>query len=115
MICQPCNPQHKGNGCEVGRKQIAIIIMVLVMLFALAGCTSVNNGTVVKKEFTAAHKTYAPTIMHIGKMTQIIPRWISHPDSWHILVENDGHREWWDVTEEYYNSIDIGDYVDRGK
>ena len=113
MIYQQCNLRHKGNGCEVRMKRIAIIIVALVMLFALASCTSVNNGTVVKKEFTAAHKTYAQSIMQIGKMTQIIPRWISNPDSWHILVETDGRREWWDVTEEFYNSVDIGDYVDR--
>ena len=94
-------------------KRIAIIIMVLVILFALTGCTSVNNGIVVEKEFIAAHRTYAPMIIHIGKATKIIPRWLSHPDSWHILVENDAHREWLDVTEEFYNSVDIGDYVDR--
>jgi len=92
-------------------KRIAITIMVLVMLIVLTGCTSVNNGIVVEKSFTAAHRTYAPII--IGKAPHIIPRWHSHPDSWRILVENDAHREWWDVTEEFYNSVDIGDYVDR--
>lgn len=94
-------------------KRIAITIIVLVILFALTGCTSVNNGVVVEKAFTAAHRTYAPIMMHVGKMTQIIPHWHSHPDSWRILVENNDHREWWDVTEEFYNSVDIGDYVDR--
>ena len=97
----------------MGMKRIAITIIVLVMLFALTGCTSVNNGIVVEKAFIAAHRTYAPMIMHIGRMTQIIPHWRSHPDSWRILVEKDDHREWWDVTEEFYNSVDIGDYVDR--
>lgn len=94
-------------------KRIAITIMVFVILFALTGCTSINNGTVAEKAFKAAHRTYAPMIMRISKTTKIIPRWYSHPDSWRILVENDGHREWWDVTEEFYNSVDIGDYVDR--
>ena len=94
-------------------KRIAITTIVLVMLFALTGCTSVDNGIVVEKAFTAAHRTYAPMIMHIGRTTQIIPHWRSHPDSWSILVENDDHREWWDVTEDFYNSVDIGDYVDR--
>jgi hypothetical protein len=96
-------------------KRIAIMIMVLVMLFALAGCTSVDNGTVVEKAFTAAHRTYVPLIMHINKTTRIIPRWINHPDTWRILVENDDHREWWNVTEDFYNSVDVGDYVDRRK
>ena len=98
---------------EVVMKRIAITIMALVMLIALTGCTSVNNGIVVEKEFRAAHRTYAPMIMHTNKTTRIIPRWLSHPDSWHILVENDNHREWWDVTEKFYNSVNIGDYVDR--
>ena len=83
-------------------KRIAITIMVLAILFALTGCTSVDNGTVVDKAFIVSRRVYGSLIMRI-------------PDSWRILVENDEHREWWDVTEEYYNSVDIGDYVDRKK
>lgn len=82
------------------------------MLF-LSGCTHINYGTVIDKSFSPAHKTYSPIIMHINKSPRIIPRWINHSASWSILVQNDDGKEWWKVSEDYYNSINIGDSVDR--
>lgn len=53
--------------------------------------------------------------MHANKQTRIIPRWINHSDSWSILVKNDNGSDWWSVTESYYNSVEVGDFVDRRK
>lgn len=86
----------------MGMRRIAITVIMLAILFMLTGCTSIDNGTVVDKAFIATHRIYGSMIMRIS-------------DSWRILVENNEHKEWWDVTEEYYNSVNIGDYVDRKK
>lgn len=96
-------------------KRIVIAVLLLSMLVCLVGCSSVDYGTVKEKSFVPAHRTYQPMIIHISKSTRIIPRWVSHADSWSILVENEDGREWWSVTENYYNSVDVGDYVDRRK
>jgi len=96
-------------------KRIIIVALLFVMMICLTGCASINNGTVKDKSFVPAHRTYQPIIMMQNRHTQIIPRWISHADSWSILVENEDGKEWWNVTEDYYNSVNIGDYIDRRK
>ena len=100
---------------EVGMKKLIAIILVLLCLFLLTGCKSIDYGTVVDKSFSPAHQTWSPIIMHVNKQTKIIPRWINHSDSWSILVENEEGRDWWSVSESYYNSVEIGDSVDRRK
>lgn len=85
------------------------------MLICLLGCSSIDYGTVINKSYNPAHTLYQPMIMVINKQTRIIPRWVSYSDSWKILVENDQGKEWWDVTEEYFNDVNIGDEVDRRK
>jgi hypothetical protein len=34
---------------------------------------------------------------------------------WRIYVQNENGGEWWNVTEDYYNSVEIGDFVDRSE
>ena len=96
-------------------KRITIAVLLLAVLVCLVGCSSVDYGMVKEKSFVPARRTYQPMIIHISKSTRVIPRWVSHADSWSILVENEDGREWWRVTENYYNSVDVGDYVDRRK
>ena len=48
-----------------------------------------------------------------GTRIQVIPRWVRHEASWEILVETDKGRDWWYVSEDYFNSVNVGDYVDR--
>ena len=99
----------------MGIKRIALILLLLIVCVLVVGCKSIDYGIVVEKSFTAAHSTYAPYVMIINKQTKIMPRWVSHPDSWKILVKNDDGSEWWSVSEEYYNSVNVGDNVDRRK
>lgn len=94
-------------------KRIVIIVLLLAMLACLVGCSSVDYGMVKEKSFIPAHRIYQPIIMISGMRTQVIPRWIRHEASWEILVENDKGRNWWYVSEDYFNSVNVGDYVDR--
>ena len=96
-------------------KRIAITALLLAMLACLVGCSSVDYGIVKEKSFIPAHRTYQPMILVSGTRTQVIPRWVSHEASWQILVENDKDREWWHVSESYFNSVNVGDYVNRQK
>ena len=95
-------------------KKIMLVFAIIICLFILTGCRKqIDFGTVADKSFTPAHKVYSPMIMCVNKKTRIIPRWINHSDKWSILVQNDDGSEWWDVTEEFFNSVEIGDSVDR--
>ena len=94
-------------------KKILLVVAVIICLLIMTGCNQIDYGTVTDKSFRKAHRTYQPMIMHVNKATRIVPRWINHPDNWMILVENDDGSEWWEVTEEFYNSVEIGSKVDR--
>ena len=93
-------------------KKLMILLLFISMLVFLTGCKSIDYGTVIEKSFTPAHRSYQPMVI-VGKHTMIIPRWISHPDRWSILIENEYGHDWWRVSEEYYNSVNVGDSVDR--
>ena len=96
-------------------KRLCLVIIAILCAFMLTGCKSIDYGTVKDKSFSPAHKTYAPIVTRIGKTTRIFPRWIHHSDSWAILVENEEGKDWWTVSEDFYNSVDVGDTVDRRK
>lgn len=96
-------------------KKILLVFTIIICMFVLTGCKNIDYGTVIDKSFSPAHKTYSPMIMLVGRRPRIIPRWIHHSDNWSILVENEDGKECWKVSEDYYNSVEIGDNVDRRK
>ena len=94
-------------------KKVLLIVVIVCILF-LTGCAkTLNAGIVIGKEFSPAHKVYSPLIMHINKHTQIIPRWITHSDRWYIYVQDGDDKDCWEVSKEYYDSVEIGDHVER--
>ena len=94
-------------------KRSLLVLLAVVCMLMMAGCKRIDYGTVVDKSFSPAHNTYLPMVVRAGKSTRVIPRWIHYSDRWAILVENEDGKDWWDVSENYYNSIEIGDAVDR--
>lgn len=95
-------------------KKVIVLIVVVINLFLLIGCgRTIDYGTITEKRFEHAHKVYLPMIIHVNRQTRIIPRWINHPNKWFILVQNESGCDWWEVSEEYYNSLEVGDDVDR--
>ena len=89
------------------------ILIVLLLLFLTACTKHLEEGIVIEKHFEEAHTVYLPTVIIINKVTRIIPRWISYDDRWYIIVQQDEKRDSWDVSEEVYDSVEIGDYVKR--
>ncbi len=87
--------------------------MLLVFSCLLTACGHIDYGTVTDKSYVPARQTYTPLIMVTNKQTHIIPRYTYHPESWQIYVQNDDGGEWWTVTQDYYNNVNIGDHVDR--
>ena len=86
--------------------------LVLFLLLMLTACSApLYAGTVTEKVYTPAHKTYAPIVMIVNKTTRVIPRWVNHGDEWLVWIQNGEDRDSWTVSEEYYNSVEVGDYV----
>lgn len=96
-------------------KKVFLIIVIIICLFVLTGCKHINYGVVMEKSFSKAHITYNPIITCVNNKTRIVHRWMPHPDRWSILVQNDDGSEWWNVTNEFYDSVAIGDKIDRRK
>ena len=94
-------------------KKVLLAILLSVCIFIVTGCKSIDYGTVISKRYAHAHTSYKPYVIRIGNQTRIMPRWINHDDEWAILVENEDGKEWWVVSKSFYDSIDIGDTVDR--
>lgn len=90
-----------------------LMSLIIACVCFMAGCTSIDHGTVIEKKFTASHDTYQAIPIIINKHVQYMPHWIHYSDEWSILVKNDDGQEWWSVTENYYNDTEIGDVVDR--
>jgi len=94
-------------------KKIIVLILACLVLLLTACQKTLSTGTVIDKRFSPSHKTYNPIITVENRRTRIIPRFISHPDAWSILVQNGEDKEWWEVSKEYYESVNIGDHVER--
>lgn len=94
-------------------KRASAVSLILVMLLFCVGC--VHAGVVQEKEFIPAHITYSPYYVVINHRPYYMTRWLHFPDRWQVLVEDEeGHREWWTVSEAFYHSVEVGDYVEKG-
>lgn len=96
-------------------KRVLLILLVLCLLF-LSGCHKVlMSGTVVAKTHIPQSRAYRPLMMVIGKHVQFFPRWVTVQEKWIVTVNSEDYNDDWEVTEEYYKTVNIGDYVDRRK
>ena len=85
--------------------------LILFLVLSLTACgTTLYSGTVTEKHHIPAHNTYQPIIMG-GKHPYIIPRWIHHDDVYYVWVQNGEDRDSWYVSEDYYNSVEVGDFI----
>ena len=85
---------------------------LLILMFLLSACSKpLYSGTVIDKQYIPAHKLYQPMIIVVNKQTRIIPHYVHLPDKWIIWVQNGDKKDSWYVSEDYYNSVDIGDFI----
>ena len=94
-------------------KKVLLIVVIVCILF-LTGCAkTLNAGIVTDKKFFPAHKVYSPLIMRINNHTQITPRWIKKSECWFIYVQDGDNKDCWEVSKKYYDSVEIGDHIER--
>lgn len=100
-------------------KKLLAAIAAASLVF-ISGCTQnkITSGEVIDKEFTPAHsKTrMVPVTTFNGKTssTILVPYVYHYSDNWEITIrdyneENNELTATYRVTEDIYNSVDIGD------
>lgn len=48
-----------------------------------------------------------------GYILHLNDRYHVQPDRWIIEIQNGDEKDWWSVTENYYDSVKIGDWVEK--
>ena len=99
----------------IGVAFAAIIVIALICM--LGWCLFIykplTEGYVIGKEHSAAHQIYSPIHMNVNGKMQLIPYWNYQPDRWSITVQNGDNTDWWYVSESYYDSVHVGDWVTK--
>lgn len=95
--------------------------MLSLAVFALVGCETITEGTVVDKGYEEAYTTTHMQCSAYNKQgfcTVQVPITTHHDEEWWIEISQEtadgtksSKRE---VTEDYYNQVEMGDYVDFG-
>lgn len=103
---------------DVGIFCIVCLVVLLIVAVVLVNQPILTEGEVIDKEFTPAHATSYTSSVRAGKVSVPVVRKVHHPDTWRINVSGISDKgniktEWWTVSEEVYNSVEIGDNVER--
>lgn len=96
-------------------KICALLIFLIFLGVVVAGCfPKLTEGTVIGKNYTPAKERMFVALY--GKAVLPVRRTIS--EKWEILVS--GHtaageeiQEWWSVTQERFEQLNVGDYVKK--
>lgn len=95
------------------------IALAAAVLALLTGCgTTLTHGYVVDKQYTEAYQWMELMCFAYdsnGVCTTQLPVWHHEPASWELCVERDAVQDWWSVSQETYDHIQVGDYVERSK
>lgn len=102
-------------------KKIVFTLLIVLALIMLTSCSdSINEGDVYEKEFKPEYTTVSvlPMTISSGKTvtTIMVPYTIHYPDRWVIYIKayDEEACNWINedfyVSEEVYDSVDIGDY-----
>lgn len=92
-------------------KKFFVILLLIVFLSFLSGCTSLDEGTVTKKSYMPAYDSTYYTYIRTGNFKHFVPRHVYYPDSWEVCVKLEDKKDCWQVTEEFYDSVEVGDYI----
>ena len=96
-------------------KIISILVILVMIISIICGCQApVTTGTVVDKSYVPAHTTTRMQTIDHGSFSTTVPITEHYPDTWCIVIEgydenNEYHQTSYNISEEEYNSINIGD------
>ena len=80
---------------------IITVCMIALVLFAVFTEKDLTEGMVMNKRYSAGYALYLGDRYHI------------QPDRWIVEIQNGDEKDWWVVTEDYYDAVKIGDWVEK--
>ena len=98
---------------------LIVIVGVLVIVgfvwcfIQVANAPHLQEGEVIAKEYRPAHSVYSPSYIRINGESQIISNYRTEPEKWLVTVQNGEEMDIWYVSESYYNSVKVGDWVTK--
>lgn len=92
---------------------LIVLLIVGTFVWLVFIYEPLTEGVVIGKEYTPAHSVYSPIHMTVNGKNQLIPHWDYKPDRWYVYVQNGEDTDCWYVTESYYDSVKIGDWVTK--
>lgn len=92
---------------------IFILFIFGALVYAFVTYTPLTEGVVTNKFHHPAHNVYSPIYVTINGKQQTIAhyRWVG--DEWIITVRNGDDTDTWYVSESYYDSVHVGDWVTK--
>lgn len=97
---------------------LGIITALVVTGFAwtiieVAKAPHLQEGEVIAKEYRPAHSVYSPSYIKINGVTQVISQYRIEPEKWTVTVQDGEITDFWYVSEKYFDSVKIGDWVQK--
>lgn len=89
------------------------LVLLLLCLMALVGCSSIDSGTITKKVYTAPYETTEYTCISRDTKTQTckaqMPRQVHHSAAYKFDLKKNDKTGWVFVNEHDYNKYQVGD------
>lgn len=92
---------------------IAIVSVIAWIVISLINYTPLTEGAVTNKFYEPAHQVYDPIYITVDGKNQTIPRYRYVGDRWKIVITNGDDTDVWYVSESYYDSVHVGDWVNK--
>ena len=80
---------------------IVTVCLIVLMVFAVLTEKDLTEGMVMNKRHSSGYALFLNDRYHV------------QPDRWIIEIQNGDKKDWWSVTETYYDSVKIGDWVEK--
>lgn len=100
------------SGCVSGGL-VLIMIIAGALAYMLISYRPLTEGEVIGKDYLPADREYAPESLTVNGRRHNLSRYRYYGERWRIRVRNGDDEDVWYVSEHYYDSVRIGDWVTK--
>jgi hypothetical protein len=83
-----------------------------LFILALAGCSGIKAGVITEKKYEESREYTVPLCTQSGKVLICIPQHRTDDEDWYVGIVQGEDSNWISVTQETYDSYEVGDYID---
>jgi sorbitol-specific phosphotransferase system component IIC len=83
-------------------------LQLLLFIVVFVGCSPINEGTVIKKEYKPAMTTIIP--MYTNNTMTLVPQ--HQPERFTVYIKIGEDTGWCHLSKDAYNKAEIGDYIE---